>query len=217
MREDFSLTTNPKKIIWPADTEPTLSILRHPRLTILFALKYKPLSYFIKVGIIGTFASSLISLIGVNLGSTITLGEVVFSSFITAIVMYFLLILLMASMAYVIGAAFKGKGQFKPLFRAISLSLIPYIWTLPILLFWMQISPKTFFYLSFQEATIVDLAFSIIGLIALLLAAIWSLVLTIQAIAIVHQFSKWRSIATVVFLILIVVVMYSLLGQILLV
>lgn len=211
------MTTNPKKIIWPADTEPTLSILRHPRLTILFALKYKPLSYFIKVGIIGTFASSLISLIGVNLGSTITLGEVVFSSFITAIVMYFLLILLMASMAYVIGAAFKGKGQFKPLFRAISLSLIPYIWTLPILLFWMQISPKTFFYLSFQEATIVDLAFSIIGLIALLLAAIWSLVLTIQAIAIVHQFSKWRSIATVVFLILIVVVMYSLLGQILLV
>lgn len=208
------LTTNPKKIIWPADTEPTLSILRHPKLTILFALKYKPLSYFIKVGIIGTFASSLISLIGLKLTAHITLGDLVLSTFITAIFMYFISVLLMAGVAYVIGAAFKGKGKMKPLFRALSLSFIPYIWTLPLVLFWMQLSPNTFFFLSFEDAALVDVAFTLAGPIALLVATIWSVVLTVQAIAIVHQFSKWKAIWTFIFVVLVMLFAFGFIQQI---
>lgn len=190
------MTTNQKKIIWPVDTEPVLSMFRHPKLTILFTLKYKPLSYFIKVGIIGTFASSLVGFLGVQLKGGITLGDVVYSSFITSILMYLISVTLMAVIALFIGAAFGGKAKFKPLFRAFSLTLIPFIWILPILLFWMQLSPNTFFDLSFTNATMVDLLFGIVGPLSLLVSFIWTLIVSLQAIAIVHRFSKWKSFFT---------------------
>ena len=209
IEEALYISTSTKKLIWPIDTEPMLSILKHPRLTILFALRFKPLSYFIKVGIIGSFASSLIGFIGAKLALTVPLGDVIYSSFITSILMYFVSIALLSGIAYVIGAAFNGKGKFRALFRAMSLTVIPYIWILPIILFWMQLSPLTFFTINFDGATWIDVAFSISGGLAIIAATIWTLILTVQAVSIVHQFSKWKSAATCFFMLLIVVGIFS--------
>lgn len=178
------------------DRQPILSIVTKPRETIRYTLNQKDFSYTLYVGALGGFASGMVSLVGTPYQPKFSLGEIVFSTFITGIMYFLLSNLIAAFLLSTIGAAMKGKGNFKSLFQAMCLSMIPYIWILPMLLFWMQLSPSTFFHIEGTTATVGEAVLSYTGLFIILLATIWTFVLTIIAVSETHGFSKWKAFFT---------------------
>ena len=178
------------------DRQPILSIVTEPRSTIRYVLDRKDFSYSLYVGAIGGFASGLATLVGTPYQAKYSLGEMVYSSFITGVLYFMISNLLVAFLLSAIGSVLKGKGTFKSLFQAMCLTMIPYIWLLPILLFWMQLSPSTFFVIEGASLTMGEAILSFTGLFTILLASVWVFVLTIIAISEVHGFSKWRAFFT---------------------
>ena len=178
------------------DREPILSIVTEPRSTIRYALDQKNFSYSLYVGAIGGFASGLALLVGTPYQAKYSLGEMVYSSFITGILYFMISNLIVAFLLATIGSVLKGKGTFKSLFQAMCLTMIPYIWILPILLFWMQLSPSTFFYIEGTSWTVGEAILFYVGLFILLMASVWLFVLKIIAVSEVHGFSKWRAFFT---------------------
>ena len=174
------------------DRQPILSIATKPRETIQLLLQYKGFRYFIIVGLIGTFASQLGSFIGMEYPRPMTLGDIVLSSMANSVLFFFLATALSALFYKVFGTVFKGKGSFKELFKVVSLSTVPYIWVLPALLFWMQLSPETYFILS-QEATMEEMIVRFTGGGIFLIFTIWSAIITIVGVSEVHKISKWKA------------------------
>lgn len=174
------------------DRQPILSIATKPRETIQLLLQYKSFRYFIIVGIIGTFASQLGGFIGTEYPQPLTLGDIVLSSMANSVLFFFLATAFSAGMYKLFGALFKGKGSFKDLFKIVSLSTIPYIWILPVLLFWMQLSPQTFFILS-DKVTMEEMIIRFVGGGFFLIFTIWSAVITIVGVSEVHKISKWKA------------------------
>ena len=179
------------------DRQPILSIVTNPRETIRYTLEHKDFSYALYVGAVGGFGGGLASLAGTQYQPKYSLGGMVYSSFITGILYFMLSNLIVAFLLSAIGSIFKGKGTFKSLFQAMCLTMIPYIWILPILLFWMQLSPSTFFLIEGATMTLEGVILSYLGLSVILVAAIWTFVLTIIAISEAHGFSKWKSFFTI--------------------
>ncbi len=178
------------------DRQPILSIVTKPRETIRYTLEQKDFSYALYVGAIGGFAGGAVSLAGTPYQPEFSLGEIVFSTFITGIMYFMISNLIVAFLLSMIGSAMKGKGNFKSLFQALCLTMIPYIWILPIILFWMQLSPASFFYMEGMTGTLGEVVLSYIGLFIIVLATIWTFVLTIIAISETHRFSKWKAFFT---------------------
>lgn len=189
------------------DRHAILSIMVKPRDTIRYVLNTKNLYYFILVGIIGMFSSSLASFVGEKLNGTYTLGDVVYSTFISSVLMYFLSTLLSASVLTLSAKAFGGKGTFKEMFRMISVTMMPYIWILPLLLFWMQFSPQSFFDISYMENSVGDYILQFIGATFFLIASIWSFILTIIGISEVHKITKLRAFFASIMIIVILAIL----------
>lgn len=179
------------------DRQPILAIATKPRETIQLLLQYKSFGYFIIVGIIGMFASQLGGFIGTKYPQPLALGDIVLSTIMTSFVVFFLGTAFSAVLYKVFGAIFKGKGSFKDLFKVVSLSSIPYIWVLPALLFWMQLSPETYFILS-EKATMEQMIVRFVGGGIFLIFTIWSMVITIVGVSEVHKFSKWKAFFTTI-------------------
>lgn len=175
------------------DFQPILSIVTKPREAIRYTLDHKDFSYALYVGAIGGFASGLISLAGTPYQPKFSLGEMVYSSFVTGVLYFMISNLIAAFLLSAIGSVLKGKGTFKSLFQAICLTAIPYIWILPFILFWMQLSPASFFVMEGRTGTLGEAVLSYIGLFIILLVTIWTFALTIIAVSETHGFSKWRA------------------------
>ena len=175
------------------DRHATLSIAVKPRDTIRYVLNTKKLPYFIFVGIIGMFASNLISLMGQKFKGAYTLGEYVYSTFLSSFLLYFLSTILSAGVLTLSAKAFGGKGKFKEMFRMISMTMIPYIWILPMMLFWMQFAPQSFFEIAYIETSLGDLILQFVCGTFIIIASVWTYVLTIVGISEVHQISKWKA------------------------
>ena len=175
------------------DRHAILSIAVKPRDTIRYVLMTKKLPYFFIVGILGMFASNLISFVGTKYTGKYTLEEIVYSAFLSSVVFYFLSTLLSAIVLTVSARIFGGKGKFKPMFRMISMTMVPYIWILPITLFWMQFAPQSFFEIAYIDNTLSDLILQFVCGAFIVIATIWTYILTIIGISVVHQISKWRA------------------------
>ena len=175
------------------DREPILSMMVKPRETIRYTLNHKNFSYSLYVGAIGGFASALIALYGTPYQYKYSLGEMVYSSFITGVLYYLIINLILAALLSVMGSVFKGKGNVKTLFQTLCLTSIPYIWLMPIILFWMQLAPQTFFKVNNIAWEMTDYLILYIGSFCILAASIWVFVLNIIGVSEVHQISKWKS------------------------
>ena len=175
------------------DREPILSIMVKPRETIRYTLNHKKFSYSLYVGAICGFASALTALYGTPYQYDYSLGEMVYSSFITGVLYYLLLNLILAALSSAIGAVFKGKGNVKTLFQTLCLTSIPYIWLMPIILFWMQLAPQTFFKVNNIAWEMTDYLMLYVGSFCILAASIWTFILTIIGVSEAHQISKWKS------------------------
>ena len=175
------------------DREPILSMMVKPRETIRYTIQHKKFSYSLYVGAIGGFASALIALYGTPYQYKYSLGEMVYSSFITGVLYYLLLNLILAALLSVIGSVFKGKSNVKKLFQTLCLTSIPYIWLMPIVLFWMQLAPQTFFEVKNIAWEMTDYVIVYVGSFFILVASIWVFILTIIGVSEAHQISKWKS------------------------
>lgn len=175
------------------DRHAILSIAVKPRDTIRYVLTTKKLSYFIFVGIIGVFASNLVSFIGSEFTGQYTLGDIVYSTFLFSLILYFLSTVLSAGILTLSAKAFGGIGKFKEMFRMISVTMIPYIWILPVLLFWMQFAPQSFFSISYMETSLSDLILQFVCGTLIIISSIWTYVITVIGISEVHRISKWKA------------------------
>ncbi|MCM3720467.1 YIP1 family protein [Solibacillus isronensis] len=175
------------------DRHAILSIAVKPRDTIRYVLTTKKLSYFIFVGIIGVFASNLISFIGSEFTGQFTLGDIVYSTFLFSLILYFLSTVLSAGVLTLSAKVFGGIGKFKEMFRMISVTMIPYIWILPVLLFWMQFAPQSFFTISYMETSLGDLILQFVCGTLIIISSIWTYVITVIGISEVHRISKWKA------------------------
>ena len=117
----------------------------------------------------------------------------VYSSFITGVLYYLMINLILAALLSVIGSVFKGKGNVKTLFQTLCLTSIPYIWLMPIILFWMQLAPQTFFDVKNIAWEMTDYLILYVGSFFILAASIWVFVLNIIGVSEAHQISKWKS------------------------
>ena len=175
------------------DRHAVLSIATKPRDTIRYVLTHKKLSYFIIVGIIGMFASNLISFIGSDFTGAYTLGNIVYSTLLSSLLLYFLSTALSAGVLTLSAKAFGGIGKFKEMFRMISVTMIPYIWILPILLFWMQFAPQSFFNITYIETSLSDLILQFVCGTFIIIASLWTYVITVVGISEVHRISTWKA------------------------
>ena len=164
---------------------------------------FKPLIYFFFIGIVGAFSSQLSNFVKEEYPFQFTLGDIVSSSMIFSVIVFVFSTLISAALMQFFGKALGGKGNFKQMFRALCLTYIPFIWILPALLFWMQLSPESYFVIPGIELTIGDQLMTYAGPILIVIASIWNLFLIVKAIQEVQRLSMLRSIVS--FLLLVVV------------
>ncbi|MGN7478052.1 YIP1 family protein [Solibacillus silvestris] len=189
------------------DRHAILSIAAKPRDTIRYVLTTKRLSYFIIVGIIGMFASNLIGFIGSEFTGEYTLGDIVYSTFLTSLLLYFLSTAMSAGVLTISAKAFGGTGKFKEMFRMMSMTMIPYIWILPIVLFWMQFAPQSFFDIPYIAPGMSDYILQFICGTFIIVSSIWTYAITIVGISEVHRISKWKAFFASILVLIILVIL----------
>ena len=185
--------------------QPVLMIAKYPQATIRFCIMFRPLIYFFFIGIVGAFSVDLSKFVNEEYLFQYTLGEIVASTMIFSVMTFVISTSISAALIQFLGKMLGGKGNFKQMFRAISLTYIPYIWILPVLLFWMQLSPESYFVIPGKELTIGDTIMTYVGPILILIASIWSLFLIVKAIQDVQRLSVLRSIVSLLLLIVVIV------------
>lgn len=189
------------------DRHVVLSIAAKPRDTIRYVLTNKKLTYFIIVGIIGMFASSLISFVGTDFTGEYTLGDVVYSTFLSSFLLYFVSTALSAGVLTLSAKAFGGIGKFKEMFRMISVTMIPYIWILPIILFWMQFAPQSFFNIAYMDTSLSDLILQFVCGTLIIIASLWTYALTVVGISEVHRISIWKAFFASLLVLIVLVIL----------
>ena len=187
------------------DMQPVLMIAKYPQATIRFCLVFRPLIYFFFIGIVGSFSIELSKFVNEPYLFQYTLGDIVASTMSFSVMTFVISTSFSAALIQVLGKLLGGKGNFKQMFRAISLTYIPYIWILPVLLFWMQLSPESYFVIPGKELTIGDQLMTYVGPIIILIASIWSLFLNVKAIQEVQRLSLLRSIVSLLLLVVVIV------------
>lgn len=189
------------------DRHAILSIAIKPRDTIRYVLTTKNLPYFIFVGVVGMFASNLISFIGQKFTGEYTVGEIVYSTFMSSFLLYFVSTLLSAGVLMLAAKIFGGVGKFKEMFRMISMTMIPYIWILPMVLFWMQFAPQSFFNIPYMQPGMSDYILQFICGTLIIIASVWTFVITIVGISEVHKISKWKAFFASLFVVIILIIL----------
>ena len=187
------------------DMQPVLMIAKYPQATIRFCIMFRPLIYFFFIGIVGSFSVELSKFVNTEYLFQYTLGDIVASTMIFSVMTFVISTSISAALIQFLGKMLGGKGNFKQMFRAISLTYIPYIWILPMLLFWMQLSPESYFVVPGKELTIGDQLMTYVGPIVILIASIWSLFLIVKAIQEVQRLSILRSILSLLLLVVVTV------------
>lgn len=193
------------------DRHAILSIAIKPRDTIQYVLKTKNLPYFLFIGIVSMFSSNVASFIGSTLDGKYSLGDIIYSSFMSSFLLYFVSTFIGAGVFLLSAKMLGGQGTFKQMFRVVSITMIPYIWILPLLLFWMQFAPQSFFVISYMETGLGDAILQFIGGVFILIASIWTYALTIIGISEVHKITKWRAFFASILVVIVLVVVLTLL------
>lgn len=169
---------------------PFASVWLHPKQTARYMIDVKSTGYAIlilSIGYIGSLLSGVmeldipvwgIALLCVILAPIAGIIGTAFSAFIS----------------WLFGKLFKGTATFSELFKALSLTAIPFIVVIPIYAIWLFVSPETL--LTTDYTTPLPWIFWLANLATIVLG-IWSFVITIGAVAEAHQFSNWQAFFTV--------------------
>lgn len=171
---------------------PLLSIWIHPKQTTRYVVDNKSLFYMIFLLSLGYIGATFSGLMDTELYPTlpqwlILLLVIILSPFIGILSNAF-----SALGIWLIGKLFQGVATFKESFVAASLSIWPFITTIPFYIYWLFADPKSLFF----SDEVPNGAFIFIVFIVIICAVIWSIIITIGAIAEVHRISNWKAFFT---------------------
>lgn len=184
---------------------PFLSAWIHPKQTARYMIDEKSIGFAILIMSIGYIGSSLSGLIDQEIIADFSpwlmaLLCVIFAPIVGIIGTGFSTLIL-----WLFGKIFKGTSTFSDLFKALSLTAIPFIVLIPLYLIWLITSPETLMNTSSIET--IPWLLLITGFVSFVLA-IWSLVITVGVVAEAHQFEIWKAILTVIIPSIILIIIF---------
>ncbi|HSI68171.1 MAG TPA: YIP1 family protein [Planococcus sp. (in: firmicutes)] len=192
---------------------PFLSVWTQPKETIRQFIDHDKLTYSIILVSIAGIAGILTSLQDSGWFQNLSPAVWVFGILIAGIISGFLNIGINSFLYTFIGKLYGGQGNLRDMAIAIGPMMIPQIYTLPILVMYVLIYGERFF------AAPADFNFSsmpvgpaLLLLLMIILASIWSTVISSKGIGIVHGFSSWRGFGVFITVIALYVLIALLVG-----
>ncbi|ENQ3077406.1 YIP1 family protein [Bacillus cereus] len=180
---------------------PWFSIWIKPRDTMKEIFISKPKNVFLLI-LLGTFVQALDRAASKSIADSISspfllISVVIFSSFIGALIYYFLLPALLNWVAKKLG----GQGTFEKTRYSIAYSYIPYVYSL--ILVWMP----SFFLFGIENftsetpkmdsSTTLTILFFIFAIIDFVIG-IWTIIISLKCLGEAHQFSAWKALLTTI-------------------
>lgn len=104
----------------------------------------------------------------------------------------------LSALYLLVGKLFKGRATYIEMFKAVAVSMIPYIWIAPVLLAWATLAPDTYFADPLAENSNGEgfMTLIVLGIISFILS-IWGIVIQSKAVGEAHHFNSWKGFATV--------------------
>lgn len=104
----------------------------------------------------------------------------------------------LSALYLLVGKLFKGTATYIEMFKAVAVSMIPYVWIAPVLLAWATIAPASYFADPLAgNSTGEGLGTLIVlGTLSFILS-IWGIIIQSKAIGEAHRFNSWKGFATV--------------------
>ncbi|MER2108848.1 MAG: Yip1 family protein [Solibacillus sp.] len=169
---------------------PFISAWLHPKQTARYMIDAKSIGYAILLLSIG-YIGSLLAGVTAN---DLPIWGIILICLILSPIVGIIGTAISAAIFLLVGKLFKGTGIFSDLFKALSLNAIPFIVLIPFYIILLIISPESLIITDFEEAlpwTFWATNFVTIGI------SIWSLVITVGAVAEAHRFSNWKAFFTI--------------------
>ncbi|MEK5038431.1 Yip1 family protein [Sporosarcina sp. FSL K6-3457] len=173
------------------------SIWLKPRETVRYAINHKPMKFAVILALIAGIFDLLNGATQNNLGDTISIPMIFVLAIIVGPIFGIIGWWIGAGIATIVGTWLGGIGKFAELKMAFAITYIPiilfgFLW-IPDYLILGEVLFIEDFDISFGK--IIWLFFS--GFISIVVG-IWNFIITINAIAEAHQFSRWRGFWTIV-------------------
>ncbi|MFJ7952769.1 YIP1 family protein [Lysinibacillus sp. NPDC096418] len=169
---------------------PLISVWLHPKQTARYMIDRKSIGFAILILSISNIGVLLSNVMETDLPVwLITLLCVVLAPISGLIGVSF-----SACATWLFGKLFKGIATFSELFKALSITAIPYIVLIPLYLIWLYVAPESLLMTDYPGPT--PWIFWPATL-ATIIISIWSFVIAVAAVAEAHQISNWRAFFTV--------------------
>lgn len=192
------------------EMNPLFSIWLHPKITTRYVLDKKSLFYVILFLSIGYIGSGFTGFIDWDIYPKYPIWLILLGTIILWPIFGIISNAFSALAIWLLGKLFKGKGTYKEIFKAVSLSVWPFIALIPVYLLWIIIDPDSLFYMSLDFNV-----FAIIGIIITAVVTIWSIVISIATVAEAHQISNLYSFFILLIFAFIMGIIFFIIGMIL--
>lgn len=180
----------PKNEQQTAKLNPFTSVWLHPKKTARYMIDVKSIGYAILILSIGYIGSLLSGVMEID----IPVWMIALLCVILAPIAGLIGTTIAASIALLFGKLFKGTATFSELFKALSLTAIPFIVLIPFYAFWLFTSPESLLVIDYMGP--MPWIFWLANL-ATIVVSIWSFVITVAAVAEAHRISNWSAFFTV--------------------
>lgn len=177
------------------DLNPFLSIWMKPRQTVRQVIDEKRSGFIFLLLVLTGYSAVLIAVMDTEANNelglwSILLGGLIFSPLIAAIGN-----MIGAIVCLWIGKIFKGNATYDELFRAMLAGQLIYVWLIPILLLWIFLWPSSYFTVSIDAYSGMDLVLNLVLSGILFVVSIWTFVIQSKAVGEAHGLSAWKGAA----------------------
>ncbi|GLC86936.1 Yip1 family protein [Lysinibacillus piscis] len=192
---------------------PFLSVWLHPKQTARYIIDEKSMGYAIFILSIGFIGSSLSGLIDSDILMDMPLWLLIVLLLVLGPIIGLISISISALAIWLFGKLLKGTATYTQLFKALSLTAIPFILLIPFYGLWLVTAPDSLMNISFTGE--IPWIFWPTILVTVV-SSIWSFVISVGIVAEAHQFSNWKGFFTllipsivlgILFFVLVVIIM----------
>ena len=173
---------------------PFLSTWMHPKQTARYMINAKSIGYAIFVMFIGYIGSLLTGLIDSNFLLDVSPWIIMLICVILAPIAAIVGTAFSSLIFWLFGKLFKGTATYSQMFKAFSLTAVPFIAVIPFYVIWLFTSPE-----SLMDTNFIGSAPWIFWptLIVTAVTTIWSFVTSVAVVAEAHQISNWKAFFTI--------------------
>ena len=188
--ENYNETTQQER----PKVNPFLSTWMHPKQTARYMIDAKSIGYAILIMSIGYIGSLLSGLIDSNFLLDVSPWIIVLFCIILAPISGIAGTAFSSLIFWLFGKLFKGTATYSDLFKALSLTAVPFILAIPFYLIWLFTSQESLMDTNFIGST--PWIFWPTMLVTAVVI-IWSFVTTVAVVAEAHQISNWKAFFTI--------------------